>query len=132
MKPAPPVTKTNEDGGWWMEDGMKFSENREWMMEDGNASAVFSFRAFAEVIRPFDHFIEHCTDALPRCVHLFELCLRNVATIEAVIESRLGFRRLTEGFVNFVDEDGPVSAPRPGFRNHRLNGARRTADLVNQ
>src|ERR1035437_4278417 len=52
IKPAPPVTKTNEDGGWKIEDGMGFSEHGGWKMEDGRSRGVFT-----KIVRAFDHFV---------------------------------------------------------------------------
>jgi hypothetical protein len=103
---------------------------RGWKMEGGRWHLILPRPA--KIVGACNHFVEHCADALPGGIHLLEFCRGNVAAIKAIIEPLLSFSRLTESFVNFIDEHGAVSASRPSFGNHRFYRARGSADLVSE
>src|SRR5262249_4915480 len=69
---------------------------------------------------------------LPGAVQLAMLTWVQVFTVTGVIQPGLRFHRFAHGLVNLVHKRPKISSPAQGFGIHRIDGTRRTSNLIRQ
>jgi hypothetical protein len=87
---------------------------------------------FAKIICALNHPIEHCADMLPGVIKLTMPFPPDVIASQRMIQPCLGFHRLTQCFVHFIDKRRDIFPSRPCFGKHCVNSTRRASDLICQ
>jgi len=103
------------------------------MMEDRNKEGRGNlFYAFAKIIGLGDHVVNHSADGLPRGIKFLMLLWLEVATVQRIVQPRLGFVCFTDRGGQFAHKGGGISPMTPSLGNHGFDSARRTPDLIRQ
>ncbi len=125
IKPAPPVTRKMEDGGWRMEDGMTVNDG-------GLKILACSFHIPTEIVCALDRIINHPAKRLPSRVMITVLRFRDVSAIQRIIKPRLCFSGFSQRVGQLAHEGRTIPPMSPRFCDHGLHSTRRASDLVGQ